>query len=231
MPFSMQRKMRIQAASRHRARGHCTGPGSPRPELCVTPRTCSLQCGDMGQQAGGRGAPLSPPQCPHSPLRHSQSLWHHRPLPAGAQPRPPRPGEMESGPDPETRAEGGTHQWCHVGTYFQKTSLALARPALPDVFCNTQPQQATVTAPATGPDVLPGPGPSPSLTLLFCCKQSFSQQKPLSPVLMRCPAQQHPTPGPDPATLPARGPPTWQRSSFLGASQDQGRGLWKEEPR
>lgn len=33
MPFSTQRKTRIQVIIKQRARGHCTGPGSPRPEL------------------------------------------------------------------------------------------------------------------------------------------------------------------------------------------------------
>lgn len=43
MPLSIHRKMTTQAARRHRARGHRTGPGSWRPSLCTTPSTRSLQ--------------------------------------------------------------------------------------------------------------------------------------------------------------------------------------------
>lgn len=111
---------------------------------------------------------------------------------------------------------------CHVGTYFQKTSLALTQPVVPDAFCNTQPRQVTttVTATATIPHVL---------TFLLPAKPL--QRETNCPVLIWHLSPQHPTLGLDPATLPARGPPTLQISAFQGASQDQGRGLWKEEPR
>lgn len=59
MPPSMHRKTTIQAASRHSASSHCTEPGSPRPELCVIPSTCSLRCGD-GSQWDGDAESLSP---------------------------------------------------------------------------------------------------------------------------------------------------------------------------
>ncbi len=42
MPLSMHRNMTTQAASKHRARGQRTGPGSSSPLLFTTPRTFSL---------------------------------------------------------------------------------------------------------------------------------------------------------------------------------------------
>lgn len=42
MPLSMQRKMTTQAASKQRARGQRTGPGSCSPSLFTTPRTFTL---------------------------------------------------------------------------------------------------------------------------------------------------------------------------------------------
>lgn len=109
MPFRVQKKTMIQAASRHRARGHCTAPGSPRPELCITPSTCSLRCGDAGQRDRGCEAPSSPLQCPHPalPLHKASSITDH--CLRGLSPVPSGPREMELGPDPQTRSEGGTH--------------------------------------------------------------------------------------------------------------------------
>lgn len=123
-------------------------------------------CGSVRQEG-----PSSPPQCPRLPLHKASGITDCCPqrLSLG----PSGPGETELGPSPQTRAEGGTHQCCHAGTYFQNTSLALSWLAFPKAFCNTQPWQVTIIV--TIPYV--PPGPSPSVTLLSCCRKSFTQEK------------------------------------------------------